>query len=90
MTEITVHLISIRNPKFREAVAENEDGSFSIFINANLAANQIEKAYRHALWHIEQGDFQKNDVQEIEERAHRCGQKNATESTDTSSDTPTR
>ena len=70
MNNIHVHLIPIRNPKFREAVTVNEDGSYSIFINQNMASNQIEKAYYHALYHIQNNDFEKDDVQVIEYEAH--------------------
>ena len=71
MNEINVVLIPIRNYKFHEAVTENEDGSFTIFLNANLASNQIEAAYRHAMRHIQNNDFEKTDVQEIESEAHK-------------------
>lgn len=70
MTEVHVHLISNKNPKFREAVTPNADGSYSVFINANMAQNQIEKAYRHALFHIQHDDFNKGDIQQIESEAH--------------------
>lgn len=68
--DINVNLIPWSNPKFKEAVTENEDGSYTIFINANMASNQIEQAYRHAMWHIAHHDFERADVQQIEAEAH--------------------
>lgn len=51
-------------------------GGYTIYIDSSLTYEQREDAYRHALWHIEHGDFEKCDVQEIEHDAHRmeeCG-----------------
>ena len=70
MNEIHVHLMPFRNPKFHEAVTVNDDGSYSIFINANMASNQIEQAYHHAMTHINENDFEKHDIQQIESEAH--------------------
>lgn len=54
----------------REMVVENEDGSYTIFINARLSyASQLE-AYQHAIGHIQNNDFEKSDVQSIETLAH--------------------
>jgi len=53
-----------------EAVTENADGSYSIFINARLNDDGQLKAYRHAMKHIESHDFEKYNVQIIENVAH--------------------
>lgn len=53
-----------------EAVTENEDGSFTIFINRNLCEYKRIEAFHHALAHITNQDFEKFDVQEIESAAH--------------------
>lgn len=53
-----------------EVVTENEDGSYTIFINSRLNYEQQMKAYLHAMKHITGDDFQKNDVQSIEYLAH--------------------
>ena len=46
--------------------APNEDGTYSIFLNArNCQAKRIA-ALRHELAHMMKGDFQKADVQQIE------------------------
>ena len=53
-----------------EVVTENEDGSYTIFINSRLNYEQQMKAYLHAMKHITGDDIQKNDVQSIEYLAH--------------------
>lgn len=53
-----------------EAITENEDGSFTIFINNNLCDSKRLKAIKHAIRHITDRDFEKTDVQEIELSAH--------------------
>lgn len=53
-----------------EVVTENEDGSYTIFINSRLNYEKQMKAYLHAMKHITGDDFQKDDVQNIEYLAH--------------------
>ena len=52
------------------AVTENEDNSYTIFINANQSDDGIMKTYYHELGHILNHDFEKHDVQQIEAEAH--------------------
>lgn len=70
MDDINVFLIDFGRSKVNEEVCLNEDGSYSIFINSRLSAVGQKEAYQHAMKHIENNDFQKTDVQEIEARAH--------------------
>lgn len=65
-----VHLISFPTKKVREAVVENEDGSYTIFIDSALTAERQRKAFRHAMKHILGDDFRKHDVNQIEKEAH--------------------
>ena len=61
-----------------EQVVKNHDGSYTVFINARYATEAQKKAYIHAIGHIEDGDFEKENVQEIEREAHRrhpCGRR---------------
>lgn len=51
-------------------VVENEDGSYTILINAKLSHSGRIKAYKHAMNHINNNDFQKESVQKIESHAH--------------------
>ena len=53
-----------------EVITENEDSSFTIFINANLCESKRLKAINHAIKHIRDRDFEKTNVQEIEASAH--------------------
>lgn len=56
--------------KGHEMVVPNEDGSYTIFINAALNYESQQAALKHAMSHIENDDFYKEDVQEIEYLAH--------------------
>ena len=53
-----------------EVVTENEDGSYTVFINTRLNYEQQMKAYLQAMKHITGDDFRKDDVQSIEYLAH--------------------
>lgn len=66
-----VNVVLLNFPKRgNEMVVENEDGSYTIIINAKLSYQGQLNAYRHAMQHIESGDFQKTNVQSIEAAAH--------------------
>ena len=52
--------------KTNEAVTENEDGSFTIFVNSNLCESKRLLAIQHAILHISVIDFGIADVLEIE------------------------
>ena len=69
LEDIGVHLIDM-DTLVREHVVKNEDGSFSIFINARLNFEAQMLAYRHALFHIANDDFYKSDVDKVEADAH--------------------
>lgn len=51
-------------------VVQNEDGTYTILINAKLSQDGQLKAYQHALNHINNEDFEKSDIQRIEFQAH--------------------
>ena len=69
--DVTVVLLDFpKRKKVHEAVTENEDGSYSVFIDARLSSDGQLREYEHALKHIENGDFEKPDVQLIEAAAH--------------------
>jgi len=67
--DIFVHLIDIPGTT-NEVVCPNEDGSYSVFIDASLSDVGRKQAYEHALRHIKDNDFEKEDVQFIEAKAH--------------------
>lgn len=53
-----------------EHVVENPDGSYSIFLNSWLTHERHIESYAHAMRHIQNGDFEKQDVNRIELEAH--------------------
>lgn len=57
--------------KVKGLTVKNEDDSYSVFLNSRMAQNQIEKAYRHEMIHIERDDFSGDSVQSVEAYAHR-------------------
>lgn len=67
--DVNVNVINFPNCG-HELVTENEDGSYTILINAKLSSEDQQKAYDHAMYHITHNDFEKDNVQEIEEDAH--------------------
>lgn len=71
--DVNVLLIDFQVPG-KEMVVSNEDGSYTILINAKLSQDGQLKAYQHALNHINDGDFEKSDIQSIELRAHELEQ----------------
>ena len=54
-----------------ELITLNKDGSYTIFLNARDSRERQVMSYYHALGHIENRDFEKSDVQEIEHEAHK-------------------
>ena len=70
MIDYQVHLINFPTGKTKEAVTENEDGSYTIFIEEKLSQEEREKAFLHAMKHIDNNDFFKADIQKIEFDAH--------------------
>lgn len=68
--DINIIVMDFKNVKTKEMVTGNEDGSYTIFINARLSYESQLEAYKHALKHINNNDFEKTDVQQIEAIAH--------------------
>ena len=51
-------------------VMPNDDGTFSVYINARTSADQQRRAYRHEVSHIEHDDFYRAaPISQIEEEA---------------------
>lgn len=74
--DVNVVVIDFKTAKGNEMVTSNEDGSFTILINARLSYDGQLKAYEHAMRHINENDFQKENVQAIEYDAHQLDVKN--------------
>ena len=49
-----------------EEVHLNEDGSFTIFLNSRLSCERQMLAYQHAIRHIMNDDFSKDNADNIE------------------------
>lgn len=45
-------------------------GGYTIYLDPRQSYESMRDSYKHALSHIEQNDFEKEDVQEIETKAH--------------------
>ena len=70
LIDYQVHLINFPTGKTKEAVTENEDGSYTIFIEEKLSKEGREKGLLHAMEHIDNDEFFKYDIQKIEFDAH--------------------
>lgn len=65
---IYVYLIDLPD-RVNEIVLPCLDG-YTVYLNARLSYAGRVRAYHHAIRHIERNDFEKYDVQQIEEEAH--------------------
>lgn len=68
MDRIFYYIVDMPN-KTREMVTPCQDG-YTVYINENLSPEGRKEAFRHALWHIRNNDFEKENVQDIEAKAH--------------------
>lgn len=57
--DVNVVLMDFPSKKGNEMVVPNEDGSYTILINAGLNYESQLKAYEHAMSHITNDDFSK-------------------------------
>lgn len=69
MDDIYVYLTKL--PRSIKEVVTPCQGGYTIYIDIDLDEISRMKAYRHALWHIEHFDFERDDVQMIESKAHK-------------------
>ena len=69
MSVINVQLLNM-DTKIPEHLVKNADDSYTIFLNARLSQESRVKSYYHALRHIQEQDFEKQNVQDIEIQAH--------------------
>lgn len=62
-----IYIYTIQMPGMvKEAVTENEDGSYTIFVNEILSPLDKIRAVAHAKKHIDRNHFEQFDVQAIE------------------------
>ena len=53
-----------------EQIIKNNDDSYTILLNARLSHERQLECYRHALLHINNEDFEKDNADKIEYKAH--------------------
>ena len=64
--DVNVHVLDFGN-SIPATVTINDDGSFSIFLNARLSYEQRMRAYQHEMRHIRNEDFtNRKTIEEIE------------------------
>ena len=73
ITDYNLIQMNFPNGKTKEAVTENEDGSYTIFIDKNISDENKKKHFIHALKHIYNDDLCNKDysANEIESMTHR-------------------
>lgn len=69
MEEINIQFLNM-DTMIPEHLVKNTDDSYTIFLNARLSQENRLKSYYHALQHIRNEDFSKENVQSIEKIAH--------------------
>lgn len=52
------------------SVWHNSDDTYTIFIDAKLNEIEQRKVFMHEMKHIQENDFEEDNVQEIELKAH--------------------
>ena len=67
MPDVYVYLVDL---PVREVVMPSDEFSYTVYINARLSDLERQRAFLHALRHIQSGDFEKFDVGQIERVAH--------------------
>jgi hypothetical protein len=74
--DINVQMMDLKSSKIKETVTENDDGSYTIFLNSRFTQEQLKDAYIHAIGHITRDDFNKhNSADAIEFYAHGLNKK---------------
>ena len=59
------------DPMVGESICHNSDDSYTIFINSRWSSEMQRRCLLHALDHVRHRDWEKEDIQTIEARAHR-------------------
>lgn len=68
--DVNVEVLDFHSNSANEMIVPNADGTYTVLINARSAYNKQIEAFKHALQHIKNMDFFRNDVQKIETKAH--------------------
>lgn len=70
MDNINIFLIDFGGSVPAATSTQNEDGTYTIFINSRCSWQHQRMSCCHELYHILNDDFNKNNVNEIEMDAH--------------------
>lgn len=73
MSDIFVRYLDM-DVNVSEHVIQNPDGSYTIFINSRLTWERQQEAYKHALGHIKNFDFEKQILRELSTMPTTVGQ----------------
>lgn len=68
MDDIYVYTVDL--PRHIDEMVTPCVGGYTVYLSSRLDEAQRLKAYKHALHHIENDDFSRTDVQQIEAEAH--------------------
>lgn len=68
--DVIVSTVDLKDTKVTEVVTKNDDGTYSIYLNARFSNERLKQAFDHAVQHLKNDDFYAEDVQAIEARAH--------------------
>lgn len=68
MVDIYTYIVPLPDG-INEAVMACASG-YTVYIDDRLSPEGRIRAYNHAIRHIQEGDFEQEDVQEIEAKAH--------------------
>lgn len=66
---IYTYLVRFPGNRIHEAVLPCF-GGYTVYLDERLSRQEQRAAFRHALYHIKNGDFEKFDVDAIEAEAH--------------------
>ena len=69
MDDAYVYLVDLPN-KVKGFSVPDANSDFTIYINKRLSFEEMRETYLHELRHIANGDFEKQDVHEIEAYEH--------------------
>ena len=67
--DVYVYIVDLKS-SVPEMVTQNPDGTYTVILNARYSYERQKESYRHACKHIERCDFERIEVQEIEEETH--------------------
>ena len=70
MRDIYHYYVDLPNSIKEIVTPDIDDDGYTVYINSRLTHEQAVKAYNHALFHIHNNDFEKNDAISIEMEAH--------------------